>query len=817
MAFVQLHGPNTGTADYYTSPNGNTPRLFADLGWSVSRDNPQSSTLHIGVSGSLFRLAGNYGNSPDPITQNYGPNSSHSSWIAKYHYTIDISLIIGGVTCQVIHKDSSPSTWTEGGYSTNKDNWSFDIDWGSSDNLDVYIQVSGGCYDYEGCDAGNYTAKICSIGVPAYNPYTEPSTYKIDPVTTIGIVGQTEYNSKFTVTRGEGTTIDWIDGKVYPDKSWKYGKWDSVVSSILSGKAHVSARLRDASQIGDAKTVTGEFKYTLPSSGENACTDGAKYKLAVRFSDNHFQWISGADKPIYTYRKPTFSSFKTIDLKGNNVNLFSPQNNYRLSWVTNSRTWTSLEDNFTTSFISDNAVISAKDQEPLNSYNGSVLTSTRTQVVDNTLINTFYNAEARSVAVLDVALTGRRSNLSAGNNYYAEDIAKFQIQYQPTQTPTSVSITAKGKDSSGKTITINVKGKTILIQDMPTISLDWTYPSTVEAAGVVDGYNIYVYSDSKYTTLYKKLTTTSTTYPINSKKDLKRGIMNYIKIVPYYAKPNGKGVIEGTKSYSTELVRPVSRLDMPVIKYPVTNTTWHNKHFRILLQLPDDGDFESLNLTAENYRYRDIELNIQADTESLMYKFSSNPEIFSTTTLSYQKKIAINPSILTTLKDAKKYIIKIRVQKNYNLTTTDFSTDTSWSAWSNPVSLHIQAVKKQGMLSGQKITAADFTYVRSNSLRLRDVYPINPLHFNDIAQSKGDIIDYKEYAGILYSLIGLQQGVNEYCTYDTNRDNIKFNHDITTPLSVPPRIELITAAEEPEQLPGRNYMKLLVEVMNLLK
>ena len=122
-------------------------------------------------------------------------------------------------------------------------------------------------------------AKICSIGVPAYNPYTEPSTYKIDPVTTIGIVGQTEYNSKFTVTRGEGTTIDWIDGKVYPDKSWKCGKWDSVVSSILSGKAHVSTRLKDASQIGDAKTVTGEFKYTLPSSGENACTDGAKYKV----------------------------------------------------------------------------------------------------------------------------------------------------------------------------------------------------------------------------------------------------------------------------------------------------------------------------------------------------------------------------------------------------------------------------------------------------------------------------------------------------------------------------------------------------------
>ena len=120
------------------------------------------------------------------------------------------------------------------------------------------------------------------------------------------------------------------------------------------------------------------------------------------------------------------------------------------------------------------------------------------------------------------------------------------------------------------------------------------------------------------------------------------------------------------------------------------------------------------------------------------------------------------------------------------------------------------------MLSWQKITAADFAYVRGNSLRLRDVYPINPLHFNDIAQSKGDIIDYKEYAGILYSLIGLQQGVNEYCTYDTNRDNIKFNRDITTPLSVPPRIELITAAEEPEQLPGRNYMKLLVEVMNLL-
>lgn len=117
---------------------------------------------------------------------------------------------------------------------------------------------------------------------------------------------------------------------------------------------------------------------------------------------------------------------------------------------------------------------------------------------------------------------------------------------------------------------------------------------------MVNGYTCQVYTDADCTTKYGDdidITSLgnewSASLTLNTKTQLKRGVVNYIKITPYYTKPDGTGNILGTSSLITQLVLPISRLNTPVIEYPVSNTTWHNNKFRILFKLPKDDDYKS--------------------------------------------------------------------------------------------------------------------------------------------------------------------------------------------------------------------------------
>ena len=219
------------------------------------------------------------------------------------------------------------------------------------------------------------------------------------------------------------------------------------------------------------------------------------------------------------------------------------------------------------------------------------------------------------------------------------------LQLQPTKTPSGFKI----YDVSGVAdITSRVQNQRISKTTYQQVVLKWTYPINEIASGVVDGYKIELYEDQNCTTLIKDLGLTAHSdysnerYTLNVKQDCKSLVLNYVKITPYY-KYDNNNIYYGTNALIQPLFVPYGELDTPTIDYPINNTTWHNEKFRVLFQLPTDDDYDSSQ--SSTYRYRDIEINIEytvnSTTSTKTYTYINNPTIFSTSTLSYQKKIVI--------------------------------------------------------------------------------------------------------------------------------------------------------------------------------
>ena len=667
--------------------------------------------------------------------------------------------------------------------------------------------ATGGPYDYSW--SGN-------INVPVYNPY-KASTISFrgtNPLTGISRINTGSWKVNYKVTSPTGATIKdtGIDIMVFGTK-------DNVLQNHSFGTA-----------VGDRQ---GSF--TIKSSGTNI-KDGMKFttRLYVNDLDNNGVWhyIHNTDtnQVTRTYKIPVMTNITNF------TKPFSPQDNTKLYWTTNCRVWaTSGEDEFVTSVMNNskrNLKLDKDDgvpQEPTNNIDGTNKAATQIKtplILDSSVLNDLFDKNDRS----NLAMTSgtgeprgymngvirvERDNPSATRNggpYTAWATTTIQVQYQPTKSPTNGTVTYNNK---------SISRNTIFIQDIKTIDIDWSYPVKPigGAAGIVDGYILRVYSDSGYTQQYGKDKVIQVTqnasnakWKLNTKTELKRGVLNYLKITPYYDKPNGTGKIEGQKSLQMALVTPISRINTPVIEYPINNSNWHNKNFRILLQLPSDDDISELGLSNDEYRYQDIELKITPNNMSanvVTYSFKNNPEIFSTDTLSHTKKIAINPSVLDTLPNASTYKLELRVQKKYYITIGE----NSYSKWSTAVIVKNTALNNLNLTSGQEIELSHYDYVRNASVRLHDTYPIYTLNSNNVSQKVGDQIDYKEYDGMITDILNIQKGVNGYCSYDQDRNDIKFQNTINT---LNGEQEYITAELDGTEIDGRNYMNILINEMNKL-
>lgn len=561
---------------------------------------------------------------------------------------------------------------------------------------------------------------------------------------------------------------------------------------------------------GSTHTLT--YNYTPES-------DGATYNVVAKVKHDSSKEINNASASFKTYVNPVVS-----DITGTTE--FSPQDSAILSWTNNK------------SNIENNSEVATQQ---ISITNSNVTDVTENNMVSIQLapsgtywVQSIFGSDKRCVDQLSSTLSVKLTNTNSG--VYAISTKQFKVQYKPT----------KNVDN----VVVQNQGKTIAINKYPKTNLKWTYPYNAGLAGVCSGFVIRVYSDANYTNLVSTnyLTTTynnyitgpTYSYDLDNVQDLKLGVMNYVKITPYYEYPNtAKTKSEGSLSYTGELIKPYKYMSKPVIDYPINNTVWHNKNFRVLFSMSDDPDYNAYDTSIQNeYKYSDMEIKINNVVYAYSGKYTgktAHPEIFSTdidkiNTNNYLKAMAINPSIISSFADANKFEIQIRVQKgNYFFTDAEMRIDIpyeddtddtvirTWSPWSDKITLNKSAIIEQNLEIGMIIRAEHYQTVHNWGLRLLECYPLQTKDEKDIDRAVGNFIngsehqEIGEYEGVYKTIRNLITGVNEWCIYD--RIDVKF--PVLPNFS--PLEEIITSAKigtDRYGKSGKNYMNLLTGYMN---
>ena len=346
---------------------------------------------------------------------------------------------------------------------------------------------------------------------------------------------------------------------------------------------------------------SGNYNFTPSNKGVNSESSYNVYAKRIHNSNNNLVATSGT-LTLYTYRIPAISSVSIANsiMSGNGSNT--------LTWYTNGRKWgTNLESNFKT-YLSLNDGSSYIDTN--SNPTGDQTNSKQTTNITNNIISQFYNATSRSRDTLDVKIKVKRTNPSSGKEATSGTV-KLTIQYKPKYSPENLKYykyDSSKTDNKGDELT---PGNTYYTSDYPKILVTWDYPDKVDG-GVISGYGLTVYKDA-YQTVKKtydiSTSSLSASKKLDIKTDLERGVLNYIEIVPYYTKPDGTGIIKGP-ALRQQFIIPIGKLHKPIIDGPINLTTWHNKNFRILVTAPIDDDFEDIGVTEDNYRYENIQLNI---------------------------------------------------------------------------------------------------------------------------------------------------------------------------------------------------------------
>ena len=531
-------------------------------------------------------------------------------------------------------------------------------------------------------------------------------------------------------------------------------------------------------------------------------SDAATYK--VKATRTHSKKTSLSASATITLRTYTSPRIKDMSL---NSTTFSGTGNGIVYWYTNQRQWgTSIEKDFVTYYQFGNK---GWKTTGVNGPTSSQATNKETYKKQNmnitsSIINSNFTDAERCVDKISTTLYLKRVNPTSGIE--ASVSSDIVIQLTPKYSVTNL------KYIDTKTNTEISPGSDVLTDDIPNVKIQWDYSTAVDA-GMVDGYLVEIYSDSSYSTKVYSTFTTSKNITLQTKNitHMTRGVLNYVRILPYHIQPN----TSKTKAYGPELkqkfILPLSKLATPRISYPINNTIWHNKNFRVLFQLPTDGDSDVLapQINNDTYIYNDIELVINGKS----YLYSKLPNIFSVEKLGYQYKVCINPSLVSALEDTTVYRIKVRVQKYYYRNI--------WSEYSTEITLNVSNISKINIEAGQKVLVNHYNTMRDYSIRLRSVYPINNIPENNIRLNQYDIINHINYQAIYDTITGIQTGVNGWAKFGSTKSSVKFNDLITTmtgdtnkPKS---KTDIITADDDKRPtIQGRNYINILINCMNKL-
>jgi len=554
----------------------------------------------------------------------------------------------------------------------------------------------------------------------------------------------------------------------------------------------------------------GDYIFKPSDSG---VAHASSYRVKARRTHDYDSslYADSNELTLYTYKLPDITSF-SVDpstISGD------AKNNPQIKWSTNNRKWSSLENQFKT-YYSVNNGSSWKDLGKHDPTNNDAGNTAQTLTITKSFLNGILSVAQRSTDSATFNLKLRRKNESSGKTKDTSNIA-VKVNYKPTKTIGENNILYYDCNSDNKTPDTSKQlfaGREYFIDEHPYVYVQWTYPSDIDG-GVIDGYIFKVYTDSTCSTVKttKTLNTTDLTtgQALNIRTELNRGTINWIGIQPFYNKADGTGKLYGTEN-KKQFIKPIGKLKKPVIDGPINGTSWHNNQFRILVTAPADDDFDVLNVTAANYRYKAIELNINDVT----YTFDLYPTIFSTNTVTYMKPLVINPSLIASFPNTSSFKIKIRFQKNYY--------SNIWSEWSDTSTVNNSAINEitqaEGIKKNELVLLRHYTTVRNYSVRLYDVYfaSRSALPSTNKELPAESIIKAENYQGIYDSILQIQNKVNNYAVFDSDRNNVKFNKDIDNFAgnNKPTRGEIITQDKISNNPIGRNYMNICIECMNKL-
>ena len=124
------------------------------------------------------------------------------------------------------------------------------------------------------------------------------------------------------------------------------------------------------------------------------------------------------------------------------------------------------------------------------------------------------------------------------------------------------------------------------------------------------------------------------------------------------------------------------------------------------------------------------------------------------------------------------------------------------------------------LIVDQIIEIAHYRTVRNYSVRLYDVYfkDRKNLPSYNIDKNQYDLIITENYQSIYDTILNIKNKVNNYATFDSNRNDVKFNQTIND-LDGNNKVikgEIITANKISNNPKGRNYMNILIADMNKL-
>lgn len=657
----------------------------------------------------------------------------------------------------------------------------YDDDGNIKDN-EVYVRlaacvwwINGNQYVDLECILDTTLDKIPSIA----SAYSAPS-YGIDSVTQIGRVGSTSYEVKYHIQNGSN------------DVSWaKLRLWDGNT-------------LKKEIDCNKSKGASLSKSFTL--SYNDGFEDAKSYKVSVRFSDGKNEYETGK-LTFYTYKAPTISG---VSVSPSIVNSSNQDLKFTMSGI-NNRKWETLEDEF---YAQARCTVSGTNIGNDWTKVGTAGTSSTFTLSGGTLrgfVPKTYDGQT-------ITMNVRRVNSKA--NWYSSVVTTtFTANYRPKKGVTCANISYRKNTSSGTSVAKN----SLVIDDsnFTGIYVSWTFDDTTADAGFTQGYRIRVYTSGG--TVYRTFYTTNKSYTI-LKADIPKMQETKIDITPYYG--NDQSSLANSSNagnywyYSSptqcEFVVVASKLKTPSITYPVEGSEWINTKFRVCFTLPDDPDVSSISGT---YTYEDIEL----DVNGKIFRLTSNPaggtsgavvaaSIFSSSNLTYQRKMIAAPFLNSNFPSATTYRIKVRVKKKHT------NTLSNWSDWSATRTFTIVTASFTPNVNDY-IYASHYNNAKKLINRVRNTYGVawaNPPA--DVSKGTQILRSQFPYSNWYDKIVATKNQVNNYGNFDSGRETVKFDYTNAILSNFTAVVEYVTAAsnETVTNGTGRDYMRIVYDRCNKL-